>query len=427
MYGTLSEILNMSGERLDALEEKMKRAGLAAVLEKVEKENEELITRTLEDMGVKSPDAQDVREALFEKVRLHEKELYQYIGIAPRDFDPSNSPGKAFEKIAEAARMMAAESRGYFLKKEYAKEILRKRPPEQTMAYRGYSDIEEMLSREDIGDLFSALRFTETDEWMHRTFDEAYSAFTPDDFEERNIELRVLGPQWKEVAEKYVAKKHHNVSHLKEFGIIFLNPIAETGEGKFLRDFALLLHYFHEIAFYSKLFRRYAELPDFNKNFISLLRGDVAQAPETKTGEWLIIQRYLWKENPEDPRLFMPHVNPEARHWRKAQEDLVAFGLRRGESGLEFWNDLWAVGGWFDKKGGGREHVSFELEDNAMGVSSKSDGENKTFTYHQHEALWNRIFSEYVGGYDKLDQHILDNMEKGKILLNDKFQNPNDN
>ena len=35
----------------------------------------------------------------------------------------------------------------------------------------------------------------------------------------------------REKRKKYVAKKHHNVSHLKEFGIIFLNPIAQTEEG----------------------------------------------------------------------------------------------------------------------------------------------------------------------------------------------------
>ena len=67
----------------------------------------------------------------------------------------------------------------------------------------------------------------ESDEWMHETFEVAYSGFTAADFEERPIEIKVLGKEWHEVAKQFVAKKHHNVSHLKEFGVIFLNPIQE--------------------------------------------------------------------------------------------------------------------------------------------------------------------------------------------------------
>ncbi|MBI2577740.1 MAG: hypothetical protein HYV77_02755, partial [Candidatus Wildermuthbacteria bacterium] len=201
------------------------------------------------------------------------------------------------------------------------------------------------------------------------------------------------------------------------FGIIFLNPIAQTEPGKFLRDFALLLHYFHEVAFYSKLFRRYAELDNFSQKFISLLRGDVLEKNSVKAGEWLIVQRYLWKVNSEDPRLFLPHVNPESIHWRKAQEDLVAFGKRNEQSGLEFWDQLWAAAGIFPSNEGQRELVSFEMEDNAMGVASRSDGGNEVFYYHQREALWNRIFAAYAGGYPELEKYIIENMEKGSIML----------
>ncbi len=263
--------------------------------------------------------------------------------------------------------------------------------------------------------MFSALRFTETDEWMHTTFDVAYSKFTPKDFEHRAIELKVLGPQWAEIGKKYVEKKHHNVSHLKEFGVIFLNPIAQSGAGKFVRDFALLLHYFHEIVFYSKLFERYAGKSDFNKKFISLLRGDVPEAERATLSAWLIIQRYLWKENPQDPRLFIPHVNPEAMHWRKAEEDLVKFGEQHKEINLEFWNNLWSVAGFFPNKKGDRELVSFDLEDNAMMVAHKAEGKVVSLSYHQQEALWNKIFAAYVGGYDILESSIIENMDKGLI------------
>ncbi len=410
MYGKLSEILNVPQEQLDAIEsETMRLLGRASAMKGLEEENGQLLDKAFRSLGRLPRDSKEVREALFSQIEKHEQELYRYIGISAQRFD--------FERVATSAREIATESAGWFLKKDYAKEILQKRPPYSTMHYLGYSNAEDMLRKEDVGEVFSALRFTESDDWMHETFDAAYNGFTPDAFEERAIELRVLGPQWKDIAQKYVAKKHHNVSHLKEFGIIFLNPIAQTEPGKFLRDFALLLHYFHEVAFYSKLFRRYAELDNFSQKFISLLRGDVLEKNSVKAGEWLIVQRYLWKVNSEDPRLFLPHVNPESIHWRKAQEDLVAFGKRNEQSGLEFWDQLWAAAGIFPSNEGQRELVSFEMEDNAMGVASRSDGGNEVFYYHQREALWNRIFAAYAGGYPELEKYIIENMEKGSIML----------
>lgn len=406
----LAEILGIHKEKLEELERMMAAKGFEAAVEKVARENTQLAERALGEVGLeKDAKAEEVIEALGRKAQQSDNELYEFLGIDRSNID--------FEKVAKAAREIATESEGFFLKKEYGEQILREREPEVLLNYLGYKNVDELLAKEDITEIFSALRFTETDEWMHKTFDVAYSAFTPKDFEHRPIELKVLGPQWKEVAKKYVAKKHHNVSHLKEFGVIFLNPIAQSGAGKFVRDFALLLHYFHEIAFYSKLFELYTKLSNFNEKFISLLRGDVPEADKTKQGNWLIIQRYLWKENPQDPRLFVPHVNPEAMHWRKAEEDLVAFGKKHEEVHLEFWNNLWSVADFFKNAKGEKELISFDLEDNAMMVAHRQEGKAINLTYHQHEALWNRLFAAYVGGYDKLEEYITQNMEKGVIRL----------
>ena len=391
----VSKILGVFGESADWLE-----------LDAVQKKNDELVAETQEKLGGPKT-AEAVRSALAKKIEEHENQLYKAVGTTREDF--------SFERVAATARSLAAEQKGFFLKREFAEEILHERPPESTLKHLGYGNTQELLSREDIGEVFSALRFLESNEWMHKTFDVAYTKFTPQDFEERAIELRVLGNQWAEVAEKYVAKKHHNVSHLKEFGVIFINPIAQTDPGKFLRDFALLLHYFHEITFYSKLFRKYAELPNFNEKFISLLRGDVLEASPQEKEKWLIVQRYLWKENPKDPRLFVPHVNPEAMHWRKAEQDLVSFGKGESEVDLEFWDNLWSVAGYFTNANGEQELVSFDLEDNAMAFVSQQEGKEEHFSYHQHEAMWNKVASEMMGGYDEVEKRIIDNMDKGYV------------
>ena len=56
--------------------------------------------------------------------------------------------------------------------------------------------------------------------------------------------------------------------------------------------------------------------------------------------------------------------------------------------------------------------VSFNLVDIAMSLANKSRG--KRYVYHQHEALWNRIFQEYFG-WELLEKSAKDNIITGKI------------
>lgn len=403
----LSEILHVHHSLLEELDAKMKTSlDKAGVLGSVEQQITTALKSRVEQLGLgEDATAGEVRAALFKKVNHLEEILYQHVGVNQENFD--------FQKIVDAAHSMTSDTKGFFLKREFAEAILKERPPGELLKHLGYDSVEVLLKKEDIGEIFSALRFIETDAWMHETFDVAYTKFTAKDFEYRSIEVKVLGEQWRDVAEKFVAKKHHNVSHLKEFGIIFLNPIAETEPGKFLRDFALLLHYLHEISYYSRLFERYADSPEFNERFISLLRGDVPKVKGVESGEWLIIQRYLWKNDPQDLRLFLPRVNPEALHWRKAQKDIVALKHEEGDD-LAFWDILDFVAGFFTSDGS-QELISFDMEDSAMSFVAASQNLEGYFTYHQQEALWNKIFAEYVGGYDILEEYLIKNMDKGII------------
>ena len=221
----LNDIFRVDEEGLLLFAKKMEeRFESSNVLERLDADISDTVEHRLRELGLsKEAGADEVYNRLFDKIHNDEKQLYLQVGVSANDFD--------FEKIAQKAREITGERVGFFLKKEYAEQILQKRPPTATIEMLGYSSVQAMLEKEDIMDIFSALRFTETDEWMHKTFDVAYTQFTPDDFEERPIQIRVLGDKYKEVAEKFVAKKHHNVSHLKEFGVIFVNPIAQNRVG----------------------------------------------------------------------------------------------------------------------------------------------------------------------------------------------------
>lgn len=402
----LARILGVDAAMLERLGETMgARTGRPRVLESLAERNAETIARTLRALNHGGRSAEQVRGVLRTAIVEHEQRL---LALVEREEGAS-----LFEKAAALARKITTSGKGFFLKKEIARAILQKRPPGNLLSYLGVRTVDEALAGRDVTELFSALRFVESDEWMHATFDEAYREFTAADFEERGTEIRVLGPEWHEISKQFVEKKHHNVSHLKEFGVIFVNPIAENIPGKFLRDFALVLHYFHEIEFYAKLFRHYSRRERFSQYLAMFLRGDVPEVDRAGDGEWLIVQRYLAKVNPADPRLTLPRVNPESLHWARGERDLTSFKVPDAHLDLTLWHDLDWVGGIFAD--GEAQTVSFDLEDNAMSLVSFMEGKNETFNYHQRESMWTKIFEEYAGGEEKMEALLIENFDKGII------------
>lgn len=292
------------------------------------------------------------------------------------------------DTLDEAALKVFTPLKGFFIKKEKAAELLEKFKPEN-------------LPEGDLESRLCSLRFTQTVEWMHNFFEVAYSELKSEDFEERNVQLKILDTKWLAMTEKFLEKKFHNVSHLKEYGIIFVIPIPVDTDGETLRTFTLLLHYLHEVPFYSKLFRKYIGDPDFTIKLKSLLRGDV---PEQKIEynhftTWRIVQRYLAKGDPNDFRLSEHHVNPEAEHWYLVGQDLPKVESELGLAGISKW--------------AGTDWSNSNLVDLAMSLIKK--GEVK-YLYHQREALWNRIFAGYFGR-DKMNDMIEENIIKGFIEL----------
>ncbi|MEK7089672.1 MAG: hypothetical protein AAB920_02525, partial [Patescibacteria group bacterium] len=131
----------------------------------------------------------------------------------------------------------------------------------------------------------------------------------------------------------------------------------------------------------------------------SLLRGDTLDTrfPDSDKAHWLVIQRYLAKDAENDWRLFVAHINPEALHWMRAEDDLKELANVLGRFGheLRFWNDLDWVGDYFQDETGNNVLVSFDLVDTAMSLVKRH--ERVKFLYHHQEALWNKIFIEYFG------------------------------
>jgi len=384
--------------------------GKSGVMQDIVESNDAEILEALHALKL-SPgvNAKEMYGALIAKIEADDHTLYELFR------KPDYSKPEAYKTILGFARDISRVGEGLFLKHEKARELLAAQPPKNIMRALGYETVQELLSKEDLVEVYSALRFLEEAEWLNTVFFKQYDNVTPADFEMRPIEVRVLSPQWVEPAEKFMKKKHHNLSHLKELGVIFVIPWTLGHEGETMRMFSLLVHYMHEIEFYSKLFEKFSAAPEtFAEHFISSLRGDILETRPPNTNSWLIVQRYLAKDDENDWRLFWPHVNPEALHWRRAEEDLVRMGMRHNMPGIGFWHSLDWVGDYFGTDAGINALVSFDLVDNAMSLVKRKEATK--YLYHHQEALWNKIFESYFSKQE-LSAMIFDQWEDYLIRL----------
>ncbi|MDP3731191.1 MAG: hypothetical protein Q8R34_01705 [bacterium] len=435
IHDKLAKVLRTDPQILLDLEKDMEAlTGKSGIMEQVAEENRILVDRTLEELGLsRRASAEEIYRALITRLTHTDEHLSKFL-----DQPDLSKMSKVCGKLCAAALWLNHPSKGFFIKKEKAIQMLEKFPPQNLLDFFGYGTVSELVDKKGFSSVFSALRFAQDTAWMHRFFDEAYNELIADDFEEREVELKVLEAEWLEVAEKFLDKKYHNVSHLKEFGVIFVIPLKIDTPGETLRLFTLMLHYLNEVPFYSKLFRAFAGNADFSSKLKSLLRGDVPEgqrpsfAPPSRSASdghskasegkpeiaIRIVQRYLAKDNPDDFRLADPHINPETEHWHKAEENLGRLTQAPELKGHAFgyWHGLDFVGDFFSDGLEGKSGeilVSFDLIDLVMSLVKK--GEIK-YLYHQQEALWNKIFIEYLGR-EKLEELVEKNIIGGFIKL----------
>jgi len=220
-YIKISQILRIDRRRLEKLDKELSDiSGVKNVIKKIAEENEKLVRARLDFLGLgRNVSATEVYDALISKIEADDIKIFDALNI----FSLRN-PGTA-QKIVNFVQRLHPPTKGYFLKHAKATEFLQKEPPRKILAALGYATIDEMLAKEDLLEVYSALRFLEDAEWQNKVFFKQYENLTPDDFEERHIELRALDPKWAQAAERFVAKKYHNVSHLKELGVIFVIPV----------------------------------------------------------------------------------------------------------------------------------------------------------------------------------------------------------
>lgn len=414
-YEKIAKILRTDKDNIRIIEEKLEAlTGKEGVMFKIVEENQSIIDSRLGLLGMSlKSSAKEIYDALIKKVEADNAAVHKFLG------EPKATSPEDWGKVLEATKNIIKPPKGFFLKKEKALDFLKNKPPLKVIRSLGYRNVDELIQNEDFFEIFSSLRFVEGAEWLNREFLPQYKTLKPDDFEEREIATVALSEKWASLAQEFIQKKHHNISHLKELGMIYVIPIALNISGETLRNFSLILHYFNEVAFYSSLFKKFSQDENtFSDNLISLLRGDVVDSRLEKTGksQWMVIQRYLAKDDENDWRLFEPHINPEALHWERAERMLLLISreLKGFASDLSFWHDLNWVGDYFKTDSGIDVLVSFNLVDAAMDLVKQR--EMTKYLYHHQESLWNKIFIEYFGE-EKMEEIMRENIILGRFEM----------
>jgi hypothetical protein len=289
----------------------------------------------------------------------------------------------------------------FALKHEVAARMLAKRPPEQLMKRLGYTSCDDMLAKEELAELFIAIRFTEGPEWLNE-FNTVYADLKPEDFETRPIKLIRFDPdKWKGVADHFIEKKKHINTHSKELGVIAILPPPHTHmKAITLKVVTVTLHYYNEVRLYSAFFKYLQKHPNFGEMISKTLIADTPPISLVagKSVHWRVIQRYYGKtgESAEHPEVFQPHLQPEDLHWRSAEKILYQI-----DPEMAMWQELDYVAVFK-----GEEVVTFNLMDVALSYANEMTYPDR-YLYHFRESLWNEVFARYMGDDVLRDQLLV--------------------
>ena len=365
----------------------------------------ETVARRTKQLGLTaSATGPELYDALIARVALHDDHLAHAIGGT----EPDNL-AEMIPLIVKAAQAAPLPKDGWFLKVDKATEMLRRMPPMAIMDRLGHHLVSRLLEQEDIFELFLALRFVESPEFLN-DFDKLYLDLKASDFESRRIKVVPFAAnKWGDVAEHFIAKKRHNITHSKEMGAIAVMPMKEERmTGVTLKSLPLILHYYNEIRLYSSFFKLMQTKKNFGAIVSDTLIADPAHVKIVDNAHihWRVIQRYFGKmKNELHPEIFEPHLQPEDLHWRKAEEVLYDI-----DPELKFWKNLDYVA---VLKGDTHDTVTFNLMDLSLSYSNGISYPDR-YLYHFREALWNEVFARYMGE-KALEEQLLDKLDNAIV------------
>ncbi len=387
-----------------ALDQLEKASGKKAVDVKLTADIVETFNDRVKQLGLDPVDStgEEIYAALLNKAKEHDEHLAKQIG-GQNIYNVDEMVPLAIDTVNKTKMPRDC----WVLKDEVAKNFLRQTPPASIMQRLGYESVDEMLEKENLYEIYGALRFAESEDWLNE-FNENYAKITPGDFETREIKIVVMPKdRWGDIAEHFVKKKRHFNTHLKELGVVLVlpSPISEM-PGVTTKVLSLIYHYFNEIRLYSAFFKLKQKSNNFGQIIVDTLIADTSDVPlmAGQTIHWRVIQRYYGRLKDEyHPEQFEPHVQPEDLHWRHAEEVLYAV-----DPELKFWSNLDYVGKMYDGK-----PLTMNLWDVLFSFANGISYADR-YIYHFRESLWNEVFIRYMG-QKTLEEQVLQQLDNDSI------------
>lgn len=298
------------------------------------------------------------------------------------------------------------------LKKEVAIKMLKRTPPPSILKHLGYANITELLQNERLEEIYGALRFAEGDQWL-ANFNSQYRNLKPSDFTIGQIQIVKMPLKWQQLTKKFISKKKHNITHLKELGVILVLETTdqELKHGIVLKALPLIVHYFYEIHLYSTFFKLKSKTL-IGSHFGQLLAETILADPKLnlKIGgariHWKVIQRYFGKleDAKKHQEIFEPHLQPEDLHWDRAEEV-----LGRAIPELLIWEDTDYLGKMYNT-----QPISLNFMDLTLSFANRNRYGEHLF-YHFRESLWNEIFATYMS-QKVLETELLTKLNNALVL-----------
>lgn len=354
--------------------------------------------------NAKTLSAEELYAGLVQKVREHDETLVRAIG----GYDAGETKDVQ-ARVLKAIQKLDIDYGCLALKSTSVKQMLKSKPPKQTMKLLGYKSLDSMVKREHLARIYYVMRLVESQPWL-KAYYAQYKTLTALDFEPAVIEVVTIDtPKWRDISQKLVLRHLHNVGHINELGAIVVLPMpVERMRGLAITLMPLILHYIAEIRMYSAYFKLHQMKPDFGKVLVQALTHDDLPAATVANHDihWRILHRY-YGTKVSHPAILEPHVQPEDLAWRHAGRVLAHF-----VPDLLFWHDLDYVG--LNASDG---PVSFNLMDVAINYTNKLSYDQRV-SYHMRDALWNEILMRYVG-QDNFKEAVLQQLDN--LALSDSL------
>lgn len=340
----------------------------------------------MRELGLDPSDtnARELYYALQALIKKHDEFLTNSLGVKdPTDHD------NLLPKIVEKVKDLDIPKTCWALKPTSAKKLLKQSPPKKVMKQLNYRSIDSLLKREDMDEVFVAIRLLESPTWLRR-FISSYRKLSSNDFENRKVNVYIFDDhRWGDEARTFTSVHNGNLLHLKDMGVIAVLPFTfKKMAGLSITLLPLILHYLNEIRVHSSYLKLQQVKADFSEYLVESLAHDVIGTVEIsgQAFDWRTIARHYVKEKTGVPGSFEPNLQFEDIVTKKADEVLYKL-----EPALKFWEGLDYVGVMGEGK-----PVPLGLIDNALSYFNHLDYGRQSVSNFQR-SLWDELLSRYVG------------------------------